>query len=384
MKGHIRERSPGRWAIVIDGRDANGKRKRRWHAFAGTKRAAQVECARIVSEAETGTSVAPARLTVAIFLARWLEHVRPQVAPRTHERYSEIVRDYLVPPLGSTLLAKLQPMAISAAHAAALTSGRRDGAGGLSPRTVHHAHRVLKQALKMAVRWRLLARNPADDCDAPRVERREMKVWDVATMAAALEQARDLRIFVLMLLASLCGMRRGEICALRWRNVDLIQGQLAVVESVEQTHSGVRLKATKSGRGRRIALPARLVEELRAWHARQAQELLKAGVRISNDTFVCAREDGAMLQPQCLTYAWKRLIAAAKLPRIRFHDLRHSHATHLLVSGVHPKIASERLGHATVGLTLDIYSHVIPGMQEDAAARIDAAFADAAKSGKKG
>src|SRR5262249_50409968 len=179
MKGHLKERSAGRWAIILDGRDANGKRKRRWHAFAGTKRQAQLECARLIAEIQKGIAIEPSRLNVAEYLSRWLEHIRPQVAQRTHERYAEIVRAYLVPPLGGMLLTKLQRMAISAAYAAALLGGRRKGAGGLSPRSVHHMHRCLSQALKQAVRWRLLPRNPCDDVDP---QRKEMKVWDVAAM----------------------------------------------------------------------------------------------------------------------------------------------------------------------------------------------------------
>jgi integrase len=378
MKGHLRERSPGHWAIVIDVRDpATGKRKRRWHSFTGTKRQAQVACARLISEIQTGAVVEPGRITVARFLDQWLEYIKPQVAPRTHERYTEIIHTYLAPALGTTLVTKLQAIAISTAYAGMLSSGRRKSNGGLSPRTIHHCHRILSQALRQAVRWRMLFRNPCDDVDPPRVEHRALKVWDVATMAEALECARSLRIFMPMLLAGMLGLRRGEIAALRWRHVDLDAAQVAVVESFEQTRQGIRLKSPKSGRGRKVALPVRVVAELRAWRMKQAQELLKLGVRLSGDCFVCAGENGRPIQPQSLTHAWHRFLARTKLPRLRFHDLRHSHATHMLASGVHPKIASERLGHATVGLTLDTYSHVIPGMQEDAVTRIDAAFAEA-------
>ena len=180
-----------------------------------------------------------------------------------------------------------------------------------------------------------------------------------------------------MMLAGMLGLRRGEIAALRWSHIDLDKAQASIIESFEQTRQGVRLKAPKSGRGRKVALPARVVAELRAWRTRQAEELLKLGVRLDESSFVCAGEDGRPVQPQSLTHAWHRFLAKSGLPRVRFHDLRHSHATHMLGSGVHPKIASERLGHATVGLTLDTYSHVIPGMQEDAVSRIDAAFASA-------
>jgi integrase len=239
MKGHIRERSPGRWAIILDVRDpVTGTRKRRWHSFKGTKRQAQIEAARLISELQNGTAVEPSRITVAQFLNEWLEHIEPQVAPRTHERYGEIVRTYLVPALGTTSLTKMQAMTISAAYAGMLSSGRRKGNGGLSPRSVHHCHRILSQAFQQAVRWRMLSRNPCDDVDPPRIERRQLKVWDVATMADALERARSLRIFMPMLLAGMLGLRRGEIAALRWRHVDLDRAQVAIVESFEQTRLG--------------------------------------------------------------------------------------------------------------------------------------------------
>jgi Phage integrase, N-terminal SAM-like domain len=137
MKGHIRERSPGRWAIILDSRDSQtGKRKRRWHSFAGTKRQAQIECARLVSELQSGTAVDPSRMTVATFLDRWIEHMQGQVSPRSHERYTELARKNLTPLLGAQALTRLRPEHISQAYAKALASGRRDGQGGLSARTV--------------------------------------------------------------------------------------------------------------------------------------------------------------------------------------------------------------------------------------------------------
>jgi integrase len=176
------------------------------------------------------------------------------------------------------------------------------------------------------------------------------------------------------MLGILCGLRRGEICALRWRHVELAAGNLSVTESAEQTRAGVRYKPPKSGRGRTVALSMMAIDELRAHRRRQAEQLLRIGVQQSDDTFIYMREDGEPMQPASLTQAWRQAIGQIKLPRIRLHDLRHGHATHLLVSGVHPKVASERLGHSRVGITLDLYSHVLPGMQEDAAARVDEAL----------
>ena len=375
MKGHIRERSPGQWAIIIDLRDpATGKRRRKWHSFAGTKRQAQIECACLISALQGGTYLEPAKITVAAHMERWLEHVRSQVSPKTFERYCGVVRGNILPALGAALLTKLQPAQISEMYAKALSGGRRDGKGGLSPASVLYMHRVLKQALAVAVReWRLLPWNPADSIKAPKIKRKHMRALDTAETAALLEAARPYRLFVPVMVAVTCGLRRGEICALRWRNVGLSgAAQLAVTGSTEQTKAGTREKGTKSGRARTVALTALAVEELRRHKMRQAEELLRLGVRQSDDTYVVAQADGEPLKPNSLTHEFVRFIAGTALPKVRFHDLRHSHATHLLASGVHPKIAQERLGHATIAITLDLYSHVLPGMQEDAATRVDA------------
>lgn len=382
MKGHIRERSPGHWAIILDIPDPKtGKRRRKWHSFKGTKRQAQIECARLISIVQAGSYLEPSKTTVAEYLDKWLEHVKSQVSPRTVERYGELARKNIAPLIGSIALTKLTPMTISTAYSTALASGRRDGGGGLAPRTVHHCHRVLKQALAQAVRWELLSRNPADAVDPPKVERVAMTTYDLKQTGELIGAMRGTGLFIPTLLAVLLGMRRGEIAALRWRSVDLDAGQVAVVESAEQMNGTVRLKPPKSGRARTVALAQTIIDELRIHRIEQAQSLLKLGVRLSQDHFVCAHADGRMMQPTWITHEWVRLIRGTALPAYRFHDLRHAHATHLLASGAHPKVASERLGHSKVGITLDLYSHVMPGMQEDAADKADKALQDAMKKG---
>jgi integrase len=297
--------------------------------------------------------------------------MRGQVAPRTHERYSEIARKNLAPLLGGITLTKLQPTHISSAYAKALTSGRRKGRGGLSARTVTHLHRVLRQALEQAVQWQILARNPANTVKPPKIERRQMDVLDTDDTAALIEAARSYSVFVPILFGALCGLRRGEIAAIRWRSVDLAAGQIAIVASTEQTRAGCREKETKSGRCRTVALPEMLIEELRRHRVEQAQALLKLGIRATADHHVVMQADGSPLQPNSLTHAFTDFLEDRGLKRVRLHDLRHSHATHMLAAGIHPKVASERLGHSKVGITLDLYSHVLPGMQGEAAARVD-------------
>jgi integrase len=375
VKGHIRERSPGHWAIVIEMRDPTGKRRRKWHSFVGTKRQAQSECARLISEVKIGTYIEPSKATFAQFLDRWLDDVRTRVTPKTYERYAQICHKNIGPLLGTIPLAKLKPEQISEAYAKALATGRRDGEGGLSPRTVRQMHAIVKSSLAQAVKWEILARNAAAVVKGPKVGRATMQTYDLGQTAEMIEAARGQRVLMPALLAVLCGLRRGEIAALRWRHLDLDGAQLAVVESAEQTKAGVRFKEPKNGRGRTVALSATMMSELKAHRVQQAQELLKVGKRLSDDDFVVTQSDGCPLLPHSIGQEWVRFLGRSRnLPRIRFHDLRHAHATHLLASGVHPKVASERLGHSKVGITLDLYSHVLPNMQADAAAIVDGAL----------
>jgi integrase len=235
-------------------------------------------------------------------------------------------------------------------------------------------HRVLHEAVQQAVLWRLLTNNPAAFVKPPKLERPKMKTYDLRQTADLLESLRGNRMFIPTVLAGLCGLRRGEIVALRWCHVDFEAGRISIEQSAEQTRNGVRYKPPKSGRARTVAMGATVAAELRAHRLAQAQALLTLGVRLTDDGFVVAQADGSPLQPNTLTHNWVIECAKTGLPRIRFHDMRHSHATHLLASGVHPKIASERLGHSKVGLTLDTYSHVLPNMQANAAALVDDAL----------
>jgi len=376
MRGHVRERGKGNWYAVIDLRDpTTHKRRRKWHSLqAQGKRQAQIECAALIAELERGSYVEPAKENLATFLDRWLADIKTRVSPRTHDRYAEIARKNIVPILGLKPLKDLRAQHISAFYARALESGRRKDGTGLSAHTVLHIHRILKQALGQAVQWEMIARNPAASVKPPKVPPKPMRTYDLAQTAELLEAMRDTRLFIPVLLAVLCGLRRGEIAALRWRHVDLAAGQIAIVQSAEQTRTVIRYKEPKSGRSRTVALPATVLEALRAHRLRQAEELLRLGTRLSDETFVCAREDGLPLQPDSFTQDWDRKIATTGLPRLRFHDLRHAHATHMLAAGVHPKVASERLGHSKIGITLDLYSHVLPNMQADAAAVVDDAL----------
>ncbi len=384
MKGHITERSPGKWAIVLDVPDPEtGKRRRKWHTFHGTKRQAETECARLVAEVNGGNYVEPAKTTVRDYFIRWLKHEKANVSPKTHQRYEELLLKNVAPVIGSITLNKLTAARIDGAWGHLLENGRRDGKGGLSPRTVHHCRRVMLTAMDQAVKWDLLKRNPVALTRPPKVEKQQIEAFDAPQTAIMLDDFRENRVFIPALLASMCGLRRGEILALRWKDIDLVSATIAVRQSAEQVGTVVRYKETKSGKSRVVALSSSVIEELKRHRIAQAEEQLKIGIRPDENSFVVAQLDGSPLKPVSLTHEWTRLLAKTSLPKIRFHDLRHSHATQLLAAGVHPKIASERLGHSTIGITLDLYSHVMPGMQANAAEQVDAAIQSARKPSTK-
>jgi integrase len=386
--GHIRQRSTGSFEIRYSlGTDpATGKRRIATTTVKGNRRAAEKELRRLLRTLDTGEHVDPTRMTVREWLLQWLNTVRQEVSPKSFERYQEIVGNFLAPALGNLPLVKVAPSHIQVAYNRWATGGRLDGKdGGLSPRTRRHIHRILRSALARAVEQQLLARNPADTFKKrlPKVERRPMATLTAEQANRLLAAIRHTRVYWPAVLALATGMRRGEILALRWRNIDLERGVLAVVESLEQTNRGLRFKAPKNNKARTIALPAFALEDLRLLKCEQAEELLALGVRQTGDTLVCGRRDGEPKSPLAVTQEFARLVARIKdIPRVRFHDLRHSHATQLLRDGVHAKVMSQRLGHSSVAITLDLYSHVDDQMEIDAAARLDVAF-QLAKAGAK-
>ena len=374
-RGTIRRRGKSSWEIRADaGRDPiTGKRTRRYRTVRGLKRDAEKALTSMLAKIDGGTDIDPAHLTVAEYLERWLSaSAKPTVAPKTYERYAMIVTTQLIPALGAIMLTKLKPLHIQEAYSKMIASGRRDGRGGLSAQTVKHHHRILSMALKQAVRWQLLARNPAQAVQPPVPARREMMVLDQAELAQLIRVAEDKRIYVPVLVAATTGLRRGELLALHWRDVDLDRGALAVTQSLEQTSDGLRFKEPKTKRSRRtITLPGLTVEALRAHKVAQLEERLMIGPAYVDNGLVFSNHDGTPISPRSFSKRFLLLVEKAGVPRITLHGLRHTHITNLLQANVHPKIASERAGHASVAITLDIYSHAVPGLQEDAAVKVD-------------
>ena len=382
--GSIREKRPGVFEIKFDfGNDpVTGKRRTKYASIKGNRREAEKELRKRLREIDTGDFVEPSKITVKILLEHWIDHIRPpKIAPKTFERYEQLINNNILPTLGEKKLDQLKGIHIDGAWSKLLHEGRKDGKGGLAPQTVKHCHRLLKQALGQAVRWQLISRNPADALETPRVIKKAINVLDAEQTIALLDAIRETQFYMPTLIAVMNGLRRGEVLALRWKHLDFDSGDMAVLQSLEQTKKGIRFKETKSKKPRHVVMPSLLISELQKHKLEQAEALLKLGIRQTGDTLVCCRYDGEPMNPENLSRQFPIAVVEAGLPRITFHTLRHSHATQMLTNGTHMKVASERLGHSSIGITMDLYSHILPGMQEEAAERVDNALRAALNNG---
>ena len=380
-----RQRKDGRWVASARGLDPDGQ-QRRFYVYAATRDAVLAKREELLEQLrQRGVNrTRPDRRTLAAFLDDWLrDSARPRVRDTTHRLYKLVVERHLKnvagakgslkPGLGHIRLDHLDARQIRAHYASLERNGR-------SPRMRQLAHVVLHQALKDAVRLDVIPRNPCANVDPPRVARRAMKVWTPEQVRQFLNAARGDRYAALYVLAFASGMRKGELLALRWEDVDLDAAALSVRNTLADVGGTWRLAEPKTDRGRRrIDLPAAAVDALRD----QRERLLAEGLRASPWCFPsraktkCFGE--AVSTPtntrNLVRYSFDRLIVKAELPRIRFHDIRHTAASMWLAAGIHPKIVQERLGHASIGITLDVYSHVLPSVHREAADRIGAILA---------
>lgn len=377
----IRKRSENTWEIQLYlGRDpVTGQTRRAFHQFEGTRKEAEADERRLRRELDLGTYAEPSRLTVGEYLAIWMrDDAKPNVSPTTYEGYNNIVAGHITPHLGAILLTKLRPTQIKAFYAAKQeVGGRIDKRGGkLSGHTVLKIHRILRQALREAMRSGLIAVNPADAVKPPKRVRVEIEALSEEQTAQLLAGLKTTNLYAPVLLAASCGLRRGELLALRWQDIDLDAkpARLKVRQSLEQTKTGLRFKEPKSRTStRELTIPHLTVETLKHHRAAQAVKRLEQGTDYHDNDLVFAAEDGSPWIPSNFSRMFHH--HAHRLGfTCRLHDMRHSHATQLLRQGTDVKTISQRLGHSSTSFTLDTYVHALRGPDEDAAARFDDAL----------
>lgn len=375
MRGHVRKRG-AKWCYVVDvGRDENGKRIRRWHSGFERRKEAEAALTDTLADLRAGSYVEPSKLTLGGFLNdEWLPAMRRSLRPSTHRSYTQVLGTHVIPALGHVALPALTPPMLTTLYGELLDG--REGRKPLAPRTVRYAHTITRQALADAAKWNRLTRNPADAAEPPSLraaKARKMATWDTDQLRRFLGSVSEDRLYAAWRTAATTGMRRGELLGLRWRDLDLDAARASIVQTLIDGPTAPQLSEPKTDHGRRsLALDGGTVAVLRAHRKAQAAEKLALGPAYEDHELVFCREDGVPLWPRTFSRTFDRLVKGAELPRIRFHDLRHGHATLSLQAGIHPKVVSERLGHANIGITLDTYSHAVPAMQEDAAAKVAA------------
>jgi integrase len=384
MQGTVIQRGTS-WSVVLDlGRDAVTKRRlRSWHSGYPTKKDAEAARVELLHQRASGTYVDPSKETLAAFLERWLrDYVATSVAPSARLRYERIVHTQIIPQLGAIPLQEVRAQHVLAAQHHWRTRGRlapptRAGTP-LSPQTVRHHHRVLDEAFAQAVKWGDLVRNPMQGVDPPRVDRHEARTLDVAEARAWLAYVAEREHGLLLHTAFYTGMRLGELLGLRWRDVDLDQGLIHVTQQYDKVAKAFR--DTKSHRGRRpIALPEVLVERLRA--ARQEHlALLSAHPDLWKRRLVFEHPLGVPMRGDQVRRAHYRYLADLGVPKVGLHELRHTHATHLLHGGTDLNTVAARLGHASPAFTASVYGHLLPGADRAAVERLADRFAPASEA----
>jgi len=355
MRGHIRKRSKGSWEIVIDlGRDStSGKRRQHWETVKGSKREADKRLAELLLNHENGTQTDYRNLTFGAWLEEWFQnHVVSRCALSTIDSYQMEIRTHIIPALGNIKLNALRPQDLQSHYRHELSKGRTDGKGGLSPTTVLYQHRIISEALKHAVRTGLIGTNVAGNVDPPRRNRPEMVVMSPEDVSRFLEYATSSPYYAIYYTAIYTGMRLGEILGLQWRNVDLAEGVISITRSMfrRQRVTHFLIPKTPSSR-RQISMSSSLVELLEKHLLKEQANRALLGTHLNADDLVFAYPDGNPYDSSTISQHFGKLLSEAGLRHMRFHDLRHTHASLLLRADVHAKVVSERLGHSSVAFT---------------------------------
>jgi integrase len=371
MKGYIKSRSKtGKsHTIILDyGKDpASGKRKQSWITVKGSKEDAERRMADILLQIEAGTFIKPSKTTLADYLSSWLiDYVKPTLSPRGFERYESIARVHLVPSLGQIPLTQLKPEYLQSHYSDTIKNG-------LSPHSVRYHHVVLHKALQTALKLGLVNYNAADGVEVPGAGHTEIQIWNEDELNQFLEAAKDTPYYTLFYIALFTGMRRSELLALRWQDIDMVNGRISVNRCLHHLGNGEYI-FTQPGQNkqyRSIDLPPSALMVLQSY--RRAAEIVSGtfSSEVLGDNELVFNNLGKPLRPNTITRAWSILAVKAGVRPIKFNDARHTHAVLMLKQGINPRVVQERLGHSSLSVTLNTYSGITDGLQASAARQFD-------------
>jgi len=365
--GHIRKRNSGGYQITIElGNDPlTGKRRRQSKTVHTTKKQAEAIMRQMIQDIESGHVAAPSTRKLQDWITDWLDNYRPNIEETTRDGYQEKLDNYIIPGLGKIPLNTLQ-----AEHIQKWVNDLSQR--GLSPKTIRNAFNILNPALKKAVVLHMIPSNPCEGVELPKLVRPEVEVYDSRDFNLILDAAKGTDMYLIVLLELTVGLRRGELIALKWPQVDLDSGVLHIRENTVRAHGTTITKQPKSKAGNRdISIGSEVVEVLRQAKAEYDRDKMVWGAGFHDGGYVIRQENGEPFRPDSITHKWRRFETKHGLSHIKFHGLRHSNATALIQAGVSPKVVQQRLGHADVTITLNTYTHVLPSMDQDAANKLD-------------
>ena len=374
MRGHIVKRGKDSYSIVLNlGQDpVTGKYRQQWVSIKGNKKDAEMKLSELLNQLDSRTFVKPGKVTVAEYLQEWLtNYAELNCSPKTIESYRQLINSHLIAELGSIKLVELEARNLQAMYAKKKDSG-------LSARTVRYLYNLMSQVLGYAMKQGILSRNVAQNTEPPRIEHKEMKTVRPEQIGAFLEAASKTPHYALFYLLLHTGLRRGEALALKWKHVDMglaslgIQAYLSVTQSLGKINGKTYVKEPKTSSGkRRVALSPSSILVLQQHKTEQRRLFASLGNTLTDDDYVFCHYDRTPLDPSTISHTFANVLHKAGLPPMPLHGLRHSHATLLLQAGTHPRVVMERLGHSSIRVTLDTYSHVVGGLQELAAQKFD-------------
>ncbi|MEH7457383.1 site-specific integrase [Bacillus sp. JJ1127] len=360
MRGHVTKKGK-KWYIVVDtGVDPiTGKRKQKWFSGYNKKKEAEADLQKKLVEIQEGSYIEPTKMTVREFFNQYLEARKINLRETTYYNYRKHINNHIIPKLGNIQMQKLKGIDLERFYSYLSET--------MKPVTVRSIHQIVRTALAYAVRHEIVKKNVADVVSPPvaGADAKTVNTWTEEEVLRFLDHAKESRYYIAYLLAITCGMRKGEILGLQWKDIDFERRTLSVNRSLSHITKEFHEPKTASGK-RLIVLPDIVLQALKEHFERILKEKERYGSEYKDYDLVCPTSNGNPCNFRSLTQLWKKLIKKSEVPDIRFHDLRHTHATIMLKQGIHPKIVSERLGHKRVGITLDTYSHVVPGLQETA------------------